>query len=165
VYPAGDLRISRSFGTVVLEIVARGESQSAVSLPESVELAKESGLGLARIGDRAIQVSWDSGPGDASPPASSGSAASDRVALAVEAEHFPLRLRKWTPGDRIHTRGGTRKLKKLFAEHRLSREDRMRRPVLVDRSGRVIWVSGVAVAEWARSEPENAGLLIEIENA
>jgi len=62
-------------------------------------------------------------------------------------------------------RGGTRKLKKLFLEYRIPREDRMRSPVLVDRSGRVIWVSGVAVAEWARAEPAKADLVIEIENA
>jgi tRNA(Ile)-lysidine synthase len=83
----------------------------------------------------------------------------------VGPEHFPLRLREWAPGDRIRTRGGTRKLKKLFAEHRISREDRRRRPVLVDRLGRVIWVSGVAVAEWAWSESDEADLVIEIKNA
>ena len=180
VYPAGGLCISRSFDTLVLEIVTRsddttetggrvgvlsGHAPSSDALPEAVELAGASGRSLARIGDRAIQVSWNSAQGDGFAPNSTGCGAPTRVALAVGAEHFPLRIREWVPGDRIHTRAGTRKLKKLFAEHRLSREDRMRRPVLVDRSGRVVWVSGLAVAEWAQSEPEKADLLIEIEDA
>ena len=179
VYPAGNLRISRSFDTLVFEIVRKSVDRAgygvqegtrsfhgpgAVELPVAVELAAGTGRSLARIGDRAIQVGWDSSPGDGSALSSTGRAASGCVALAVGAEHYPLRIREWVPGDRIHTHGGTRKLKKLFAEHRLSREDRMRRPVLVDRSGQVIWVYGVAVAEWARSEPERADLLIEIDD-
>ena len=179
VQPAGNLRISRSFGTLVFEIVRRSVDTSgygdqggtcsicapgAVALPVAVELAAGRGRGLARIGGRAIQVGWNSSPGDGRALNATGRAASGCVALAVGAEHYPLRIREWMPGDRIHTRGGTRKLKKLFAEHRISCEDRRRRPVLVGRSGQVIWVSGVAVADWARSEPEKADLLIEIDD-
>ena len=180
VQPGRGLRITRSFGTLVLQTVAdavnmRGagahggvspdHAASVVALPEVVELSQGSGRSVARIGDRAFQVSWGPGPCGRSAPDSIGRDSSARVALAVGPEQFPLRLREWTPGDSIHTRGGTRKLKKLFAEHRLSVEDRGRSPVLVDRSGRVIWVFGVAVAEWARSEPDEADLVIEIKNA
>ena len=178
--PAGNLRISRSFGTLVFEIVRKSDVTSgngdqggtcpihgpgAVALPVAVELAAGRGRSLVRIGGRAIQVGWNSSPGEGRAWNATGRGASGCVALAVGAEHYPLRIREWLPGDRIHTRGGTRKLKKLFAEHRIPCEDRRRRPVLVGRSGQVIWVSGVAVADWARSEPEEADLLIEIDDA
>ena len=179
VQPGGGLRITRSFSTLVLQTAAhavemRGTGApggvspdhfpSGVALPEVVELSQDRGRCLARIGDRAFQVRWGPGLRGRSAPDSIGWDASVRVALVVGPEQFPLRIREWAPGDRIRTRGGTRKLKKLFAEYRLSREDRSRSPVLVDRSGRVIWVIGVAVAEWARSEPEEADLVIEIKD-
>jgi tRNA(Ile)-lysidine synthase len=179
-HPGGGLRISRSFGTLVFETAKHGVDTTGAGDPgdvdsdlapsrrtfqKGVELSHGKGKSLARIGDRAFQVRWKSGASGESVPESTGRDSSGRVALAVGPEHFPLRLREWVPGDRIRTRGGTRKLKKLFSEHRLSIEDRMRRPVLVDRSGRVIWVSGVAVADWARAEPMSADLVIEIENA
>ena len=179
-HPGGGLQISRSFGTLVFETATPGEGTTGtgvtegvcsnpappgVTLQAGVELSRGKGRSLARIGDRVFHVSWKSGTCGESAPEPTGWDLTGRVALAVGPEHFPLRLREWAPGDRIRTRGGTRKLKKLFLEHRISREDRMRRPVLVDRSGRVIWVSGLAVAEWARAEPVEADLLIEIENA
>ncbi len=180
VQPGGGLRITRSFDTLVLQIAAhavdnRGtgapggvspdHARFVVALPEVVELSECRGSSLARIGDRAFQVRWGPGLDGRSAPDSTGCDSLTRVALAVDPEQFPLRLREWAPGDRIRTHGGTKKLKKLFAEFRLSREDRRRCPVLADRSGRVIWVFGVAVAEWARSEPGEADLVIEIKNA
>ena len=164
-HPAGGLRISRSFGALVLETAAQPVNGCGTGASEGVDLTRAGGRSLARIGDRAFQVRWRPGVRGRRAHESAGWESCVRVALAVGPEHFPLRLREWVPGDRIRTHGGTRKLKKLFAEHRLSREDRGRRPVLVDRTGRVIWVSGVAVAEWARSEPREADLVIEIRDA
>jgi tRNA(Ile)-lysidine synthase len=57
---------------------------------------------------------------------------------------FPLELRAWRPGDRIRTSGGTRKLKKMFVERRVTRPDRVRTPVLVQDDGRILWVVGLA---------------------
>jgi tRNA(Ile)-lysidine synthetase-like protein len=180
VHPGGGLRISRSFGTLVLETAVRAvggcgsgapggaspdDSPSVAAVPEVIELSPSGGQSVVRIGDCLFRVSWRPGYHGQSAPHTTGWNSAARVALTLGPEHFPLRLRQWAPGDRIRTRGGTRKLKKLFAEHRIPREDRRRRPVLVDRSGRVIWVSGVAVAEWAWSESDEADLVIEIKNA
>jgi len=179
VWPGNGLRITRSFDTLVLQTAApavdvRGPGAPGgvspdhapfAALPEVVELSEGRGRSLARIGDREFHVRWGPGLRGWSAPESTGWDSLTHVALAVSPEQFPLRLREWAPGDRIRMHGGTKKLKKLFAEHRLSREDRRRCPVLADRSGRVIWVFGVAVAEWARSEPGEADLVIEIKNA
>jgi len=180
VLPGSRMRISRAFGALVFEseeletgLTGAGTSRNAretghkseVALRWSAELTESRGCSAVRIGGRPYRIEWRPGPGSQVPPAADRPNGSARVALTVHPAHYPLRLRAWEPGDRIRTRGGTRKLKKLFAEHRLSLEDRRSCPVLVDRAGRVVWVAGLSVAEWARSEPDHANLLIEIENA
>jgi len=58
---------------------------------------------------------------------------------------FPLEIRNWTPGDRFQPlglEGHSRKVKKLFAENGLTRQQRLRQPLLVNGSGEIIWVVG-----------------------
>ncbi len=180
VCPCGGLRVSRSFGVLRFEVgpKAQGEvgaGDSALSgpnpdtaagpIPEEVELRSRAGRGLVRIGGRALRVSWAWGADGAAALSPRRVAATSRVAVSVGPGHFPLRLRSWRPGDRIRQSGGTRKLKKLFGEHRIPRCERDGRPVLVDRSGRVVWVAGLELAEWARPVRGRSELLIEIANA
>lgn len=164
VLPGGGMRISRTFGSLVFESGER-EKESELTLQWTAERAKSGGRSVVRIGGRPYGIAWTPGPANPAVPSVDRPTGSVRVALAVHPAHYPLRLRGWAPGDRIRTAGGTRKLKKLFAEHRLSREDRNSCPVLVDRAGRVMWVAGLSVAEWAWSEPELADLVIEIETS
>jgi tRNA(Ile)-lysidine synthetase-like protein len=60
---------------------------------------------------------------------------------------------------------GTRKLKKLFGEARVPREERGRRLVLADRQGRILWVEEVATARVATPGGDAGTLVIEFENA
>lgn len=55
---------------------------------------------------------------------------------------FPLQLRSWQDGDRTRTFGGGKKLKKLFGELRIPKEERGRLPLLVDAEEVVIWIAG-----------------------
>ena len=57
---------------------------------------------------------------------------------------FPVTLRAWTSGDRIEHTYGSKKLKKIFGEKRVDREERARVPVVVDGKERVLWIPGVA---------------------
>ena len=170
VLPTRGLRISRSFDSLILETTEAGRPGAAA---ERLELRREAGHAVTTIGDRIFRVRWSTDP---SSEAASGGARDDssgssgathagRVALTVGPEHYPLVLRSRAPGDRVATPAGTRKLKKLFGERQVPVGDRGRIPVLADRTGRVIWVSGLAVAEWARPEPGGADLVIEIESA
>jgi tRNA(Ile)-lysidine synthase len=67
-----------------------------------------------------------------------------------EALAFPLVLRSREPGDRLAP--GGRRLKKLLGSERVSREDRDRLPLVVDRHGLVIWVAGL----WHWNVPDPA---------
>lgn len=64
----------------------------------------------------------------------------------------------------MRTAGGTRKLKKLFGEARVPREERGRRLVLADRQGRILWVEEVATARAAMPGGDTGTLVIEFEN-
>lgn len=170
VLPTRGLRISRSFDSLILETTEAGRPGAAA---ERLELHREGGHALTTVGGRAFRVRWTTSAGSEPVSTATGSERSGpdatgntgRVALTVGPEHYPLVLRSREPGDRVATSGGTRKLKKLFGERKVPVSERGRIPVLADRTGRVIWVSGLAIAEWARPAPDGADLLIEIENA
>jgi tRNA(Ile)-lysidine synthase len=57
---------------------------------------------------------------------------------------FPLQIRSWEPGDRMRHSYGSKKLKKIFSEKRVSLEKRLQTPIVVDAMGRTIWVPGVS---------------------
>lgn len=85
------------------------------------------------------------------------SAAFDRDALAE-----PLTVRGWRPGDRIRLAYGTKKLKKLFLEARLPREERARTAVVVDARGTVLWIPGLVRAEVAPPGPSEHVLNVSV---
>lgn len=80
---------------------------------------------------------------------------------------FPLVLRNWWPGDRMHPLGRQRphKLKHLLTGLHLSKWQRESWPV-VESSGRIAWSRGLPVAaEFAPSERTRAGIVIAVDTA
>jgi tRNA(Ile)-lysidine synthase len=74
----------------------------------------------------------------------------------------PLVLRSWRPGDAYRPEGhlGTHKLKRMFLEKRISREERAAWPVLTS-GGTIAWARGFPVAaEFAPDARTQAGLVI-----
>ncbi len=80
--------------------------------------------------------------------------------LSIPELRFPILFRGWRPGDRIRLASGTRKLKKVFGDARLPRPERLRRPLVADADGRVLWVPEVARSIDARPAPEHATLYV-----
>jgi tRNA(Ile)-lysidine synthetase-like protein len=92
------------------------------------------------------------------PPVSNGRVAVlDAGALAL-----PLRVRNRRPGDRLKPIGapGRRKLQDLFVDRKIPREDRDRVPIVVDATGRIVWVAGLAVAEECTAATPEASMVI-----
>jgi tRNA(Ile)-lysidine synthase len=110
----------------------------------------ERGEGVAVVGGRRYRVSW--GPRPEGMPWSE--------AFDVAGLRFPLSLRGWAAGDRARMAYGTKKLKKLFLEARVSPAERHRIPVLADGGGVVLWVPGVARS--AEASREGAAQLLHI---
>lgn len=150
---AADIRIEREFDRFrILRVVgaegARGEERSLLIT------GPESGAGEVVLGgDRHLTIRWMWG--GAGEPATT--AAFDPAAV-----RFPLEIRSWRPGDRIQMSYGTKKLKKLFAEHRVGRAERSRIPILAEVGGRVLWVVGLARAACAVPAPGGRNLRIEV---
>ena len=73
---------------------------------------------------------------------------------------FPLRVRSWHAGDRIRPTGlgGQKKVKDVFREARLPREERGRVPLLLG-AGRVLWVAGLRRCEGLLPLPEPGKIL------
>ena len=77
--------------------------------------------------------------------------AQNRLIYRAQEIVLPLTMRSWQPGDRMRPRGlgGTKKLQDLFTDRKISGEERLRFPVLVDASGRILAVIGVQADETA----------------
>ncbi len=124
-------------------VLAEGVGE-AVPEPEPVSLPIPGALGWAGwlFGAGSIE-SGEPGGGPAT-------ATLDRARLDGVME-----IRRWRPGDRIRPLGmeGTRKVADLMAERRLPRPRRVEWPV-VEASGQIVWVPGVAVSEAFRANRE-----------
>jgi len=141
----GGLEVAREFDRIVI-----GGSAASTTVSE-LEVHEGTGAGVVRIGERELAVRWR--------PAVPGSRPPGRIAVAVSPGHYPLMFRGWRHGDRIRLAGGTRKLKKLFGDHRIPVSERVRVPVLADRLGNVLWVEGLATADAERGNTRGVSLV------
>jgi tRNA(Ile)-lysidine synthase len=95
-------------------------------------------------------------------PSKRGDTKSIESVLDRDALQFPLLLRNWRPGDKLHPFGhqGTQKLKRLLNKQHVSRWERDGWPVLTS-GGRLAWAKGLPVAsEFAVREGTRRGLVI-----
>lgn len=158
-----------------VEFIKRGRSGGAAQIAEGLELRRDfdwlllrsqprteadkdltigvvDGRGTVTLGGRQYAVSW-------------GCEADNRgwvARLPLGALRFPLRLRGPRPGDRVRTRAGSRKLKKLFNEYRVPGSRRATVPVLVSADGRVCWVAGLSKARIADATPGEERFVIGV---
>jgi tRNA(Ile)-lysidine synthase len=95
-------------------------------------------------------------------PPKRGETSRDGVVLDRDRLRFPMVLRNWRPGDRLHPQGhrSAHKLKRLLNEKRVSRWERDGWPVLTS-GGVVVWARGFPVAaEFAANERTRTGIVI-----
>jgi tRNA(Ile)-lysidine synthase len=86
----------------------------------------------------------------------------NRALLQAGSLAGPLVVRSRRPGDRFRPLGspGSRKLQDVFVDRKIPRVDRDRVPVVVDASGRIVWVAGVTIAHDCRVTMPEAGMVI-----
>jgi tRNA(Ile)-lysidine synthase len=68
---------------------------------------------------------------------------------------FPLMLRNFRPGDRMAPLGlkGTQKVKKIFIDRKIAREDRPRYPLLLS-GDQILWIVGLRQSETGKIGPQ-----------
>lgn len=147
------LRIGRDFDTIRVRRAAEAADEArSTDRPLRIE-SPGSDSGELRVGGRRMRVAWSTeGP----PPGRW------QEAVDPESVRFPLTLRSWEPGDRLHLPYGTKKLKKLFGEEKIPRSRRSRVPVLVDAGECVVWIPGVARGDAARAPERGASLYVTV---
>jgi tRNA(Ile)-lysidine synthase len=81
--------------------------------------------------------------------------------LSPRAIEGPLTIRTWRHGDRMQPSGldGTKTLQDLFTDNKIPREERERVPV-VESSGRIAWVAGLAIGESFRAAPYETEVVV-----
>jgi tRNA(Ile)-lysidine synthase len=85
--------------------------------------------------------------------------------LQAEAVTLPLTVRSRRPGDRLRPLGspGSRKLQDLFVDRKVPGFARDRVPLVVDHSGRIVWVVGHVIADECRvTRPESGMVILEL---
>ncbi len=82
--------------------------------------------------------------------------------VAVESVRNPLTVRNWRPGDVLETSRGRKKLKALFLERRVPREERRLWPV-VEQDRNLVWARGFPVARSFRAEPAKGAAYLIVE--
>ena len=145
---ARNVRIERAFDEIRVARIT-GESPDAI-----LAITSSHGEADVSIGGRQYRVAW-----------SVGAPRADAVTFDPLALETGLELRAWRAGDRIRLPYGSKKLKKLFAEHRVAASERARIPVLTDFHGRVLWVVGVARSIDALPAGPDRVLNIMVQNA
>jgi len=173
----------------VLQLARGGQSGSSLSLPGGVEVRKERDalvfLAVANAGTRTsprAPVEYDYKIDLAGEdtevrvaelgcvfrfrvidwPPNRGETSRDGAVLDRDRLRFPMVLRNWRPGDRLHPQGrrSAHKLKRLLNEKRVSRWERDGWPVLTS-GGVLAWARGFPVAaEFAANERTRAGIVI-----
>lgn len=133
----GGIELRRDFDRLRLGPPEAPGAERPVAIPDA-----GSGEASALIGGRAFRVAWGRAAREGFEDAS----------FPPGALSFPLAVRGWRAGDRIRMPYGTKKLKKLFGERRVPEPARDAVPVLVDASGAVLWVPGVARSRDAAEE-------------
>ena len=73
---------------------------------------------------------------------------------------FPLLIRNFRPGDRFSPLGirGRQKLKKYFIDHKISRTERMKCPIVLSRN-KIIWVAGHRLDNTVKIDPQTRRVL------
>jgi len=85
---------------------------------------------------------------------------SNRAYLDFDRLALPLTVRWPAPGDRFRPlgAGGRQKLKKFFIDHRITRRNRSKTPVLADRRG-IVWLIGQRIDEHVKVTPRTSRIL------
>lgn len=83
--------------------------------------------------------------------------------LSKEDVKLPLYVRTHQKGDKMAVKGlsGHKKISTIFMEKKLSLSQRKKYPIVVDRSGKIIWVPGLKKSQFDRSKEEKYDIILK----
>ena len=83
--------------------------------------------------------------------------------LNSEELKFPLRVRTRMDGDKMHVKNmlGTKKINDIFADCKLSTQDRNIWPVVVDSNNTIVWIPGLKKSKFDKSKEEKYDIILK----
>jgi tRNA(Ile)-lysidine synthase len=112
------------------------------------------------IKEAALKIRFSEIPQEQSPDWRSFGQGAQAEYFDMDKISFPLVIRNFRPGDRFSPLGmtGRQKLKKFFIDHKVSRTERRKIPILLSRN-EIIWVVGHRLDNTAKIGPQTRRLL------
>lgn len=94
--------------------------------------------------------------------AATESAQQSEACFDCEHVRFPLEIRSRLPGDRMEVLGlkGTKKVKDMFVDGKVPAAARDRVPIVLDASGRILWIPGVRRSAYALVDEPTKDVLV-----
>jgi len=76
---------------------------------------------------------------------------------------LPLYIRNRQKGDKIEIKGlnGTKKVKDIFIDKKLSTEERKTQPIVVDSDNNIVWIPGIKKSKFDKQKQENCDIILE----
>ena len=76
---------------------------------------------------------------------------------------LPLRVRTKRVGDRINIKGmlGSKKIKDIFINEKIPTSERNVYPVVVDSSGKVVWLPGLKKSKFDKTKDEKYDIILK----
>ena len=77
--------------------------------------------------------------------------------------NLPLYIRNRKDGDKIYVKGlkGSKKIKDIFIDEKLSKEKRDSWPILVDSADNILWIPGIKKSKFDKQKEENYDIILE----
>ena len=143
--PTGGITVEHRLDELRIRRAARpsGTGESSPSAAPTLQIGSEPGQGRYARNGWLVEAAWGPAPRLGYP---------HLAHFAPESVSFPLSLRPWAPGDRIRMSYGIKKVKKVLLEARIPADRRAGVPVVVDATGTVRWIPGIAEPHAASSE-------------
>ena len=76
---------------------------------------------------------------------------------------LPLIIRTRKLGDRMYVKGlnGKKKIKDIFIENKINLQDRDLWPIVMDSSGKIVWIPGLKKSKFDKSKEENYDIIMK----
>lgn len=86
----------------------------------------------------------------------------DYIRLNSEELSLPLHVRNRCNGDKIHIKNmeSPKKIKDIFINSKLSRDERETHPIVVDSKGEIVWIPSIKKSKFDKSKDENYDIIL-----
>ena len=157
------IRISRQDNVLIISKEAQNlrHLASAARLSSTPDYAyRLSKAGEIFIKEAALKIRFSEIPLENTPDWRLSGQGASTVYFDMDKIRFPLVIRNFRPGDRFSPLGmtGRQKLNKFFIDHKVSRADRKKCPILLSRN-EIIWVVGHRLDNAAKMGPQTRRIL------